>query len=344
MADSVRGVIDYWTILDTGSADGTQDLIKKSFQGIPGQLFEEPFIDFATSRNRAMELAGENTLFLLSMDGDMILEGGDRLRDFCENHRNNVSAQSYMISIYDESNGLKWYNSWLIGAETGAKWVGRVHEYLQTRLGADKVEGAQIIYCKDRSFAKSNARYERDLSLLLKDHEENPENCRTVFYLAQTYDCLGKMDEAFQWYTKRSKMGGYAEEVYEALYRRARIAKAQEKPTDYVINLYLEAFEARPHRVEPLYAIGKIYKNLDRFDLAYLYMLRASKLPFPVQDNLFVHREEYRFHRWDLLAIISWYIKEYEVGEDAARRAWACDSDDKRLQRNLKFFADLKPA
>ena len=42
---SVIPFVDRWTILDTGSTDGTQDLIRQHV-GPDGQLFEEPFVDF----------------------------------------------------------------------------------------------------------------------------------------------------------------------------------------------------------------------------------------------------------------------------------------------------------
>src|ERR1700751_1026398 len=37
-----RAYIDAWTILDTGSVDGTQDMIRRELAGIPGTLYEEP--------------------------------------------------------------------------------------------------------------------------------------------------------------------------------------------------------------------------------------------------------------------------------------------------------------
>jgi glycosyltransferase involved in cell wall biosynthesis len=43
--------IDQWTILDTGSTDNTIEIIKDELKDIPGNLYQEPFIDFATSRN-----------------------------------------------------------------------------------------------------------------------------------------------------------------------------------------------------------------------------------------------------------------------------------------------------
>lgn len=50
--DSVRGLIDSWCIVDTGSTDGTQELIRSYFAeaGIPGELHEREWVDFAHNR------------------------------------------------------------------------------------------------------------------------------------------------------------------------------------------------------------------------------------------------------------------------------------------------------
>lgn len=51
---------------------------------VPGDLFEEPFIDFATSRNRLMKLAGQHAEFLFLLNGDDRLVGGPKLRELLE--------------------------------------------------------------------------------------------------------------------------------------------------------------------------------------------------------------------------------------------------------------------
>lgn len=50
--DSIYDQIDYWIIVDTGSTDGTQELIKNYFaeKGIPGELIERPWVSFGHNR------------------------------------------------------------------------------------------------------------------------------------------------------------------------------------------------------------------------------------------------------------------------------------------------------
>jgi len=39
---SVRPIIDYWVIVDTGSTDGTQETIRTLTGDLPGELHERP--------------------------------------------------------------------------------------------------------------------------------------------------------------------------------------------------------------------------------------------------------------------------------------------------------------
>ena len=68
---------DYWVICDTGSTDGTQDIITKFFRekGIDGELFSDVWTDFAHNRTLALNRAFGKTDLLLVFDADDEIHG-----------------------------------------------------------------------------------------------------------------------------------------------------------------------------------------------------------------------------------------------------------------------------
>src|SRR6187551_1453910 len=72
--DSVRPFVHHWIIVDTGSTDGTQELIRKELSGVPGELFERPWENFGHNRSEALALARGKADYILIMDADEVLE------------------------------------------------------------------------------------------------------------------------------------------------------------------------------------------------------------------------------------------------------------------------------
>src|SRR3990167_4045655 len=68
--ESVKPLIDYWVIVDTGSTDGTQDKIKSILQNIPGELHEQAWESFAHNRTEAIMFARGKADFLFVIDAN----------------------------------------------------------------------------------------------------------------------------------------------------------------------------------------------------------------------------------------------------------------------------------
>jgi glycosyltransferase involved in cell wall biosynthesis len=75
--DAVAPYISSWVIVDTGSADGTQDLIRNHMAalGIPGELQERPWLNFGHNRTEALKLAQGHGDYIWVMDADDMVVG-----------------------------------------------------------------------------------------------------------------------------------------------------------------------------------------------------------------------------------------------------------------------------
>ena len=88
--DSVVDIIDYWVICDTGSTDGTQEIIKIILKKkIPGELFEHTWENYGHNRNLTLECAKDKADYLLLADADYIFH----IKDY--NFKNNLSCTAY---------------------------------------------------------------------------------------------------------------------------------------------------------------------------------------------------------------------------------------------------------
>src|SRR5438552_18921262 len=66
--DSVRSHLANWTIVDTGSTDGTQEIIGPHLRDLPGELHERPSRDFGTNRSETIPLPLVKADYILDID------------------------------------------------------------------------------------------------------------------------------------------------------------------------------------------------------------------------------------------------------------------------------------
>ena len=92
---------DYWAINDNGSTDGTQDLIRNYFKakGIPGELDETPWQDFAFNRTRAFNVAYKKADYAFVWDADDEIYGKFSLPE-------NPTADAYRFVFGNEGGGV----------------------------------------------------------------------------------------------------------------------------------------------------------------------------------------------------------------------------------------------
>lgn len=235
MFDSVVPYISSWVIVDTGSTDGTQDVIRKHMArlGIPGELHERPWRNFGHNRTEALNLAQGRGDYIWVIDADDIVVGTP---DFTQ-----LSADIYRMRLGEPS--FIYWRPQLFRDGVRVRYEGVVHEKAvwESDCVVGRLEGDYYVESR-RLGARSQdtQKYARDRDLLLAEVERNPEIARSVFYLAQSYFDLGDFVNAHKWYERRVEMGGGDEEVYYSMLRLAESMARLDWPWLAVQDAYLQ--------------------------------------------------------------------------------------------------------
>lgn len=335
LLDSVAPHIASWVIVDTGSDDGTQDIIREHMAalGIPGQLHERPWRDFGSNRTEALALAQGHGDYLWVQDADDVVVGTPDFRS--------LTADVYQMRC--KSGATYWYPL-LFRNGIQVRYHGVTHEHPRWDRSAvvARFDGEYHIEDRQRSSRNlSGAKLANDRDLLLAEVARDPADARSVFYLAQSYFGLGDFSNARRWYARRVELGGWDQEVYYALWRIAESMARQGESWLDVQDAYLRAWEFRPTRAEALYAVARHYRLAKRYRLAYLFAEHAARIPLPGDDILFVDTDIHTWRALDQQAVCAYWIDQPREAFTLCRRLVAHteipDRDRQRISRNRDF-------
>jgi hypothetical protein len=254
---------DRWTILDTGSTDGTQDVIRKVLVNKKGNLYEEEFINFRESRNRCLELAGNNCKYTIMLDDTYNLKSlqnsKDNIRTFLYSVNDDIYAESYSFTI--QSGDLIYSTNRLFKSNLKLRYIYTIHEVLEKNIAVLIPQPIAYIYDEQTDFMhdRTNKRKEYDLKMLFEMLEEEPHNPRHLYYIAQTYNLLKMPEKAAEYFIKRvnhAKIGSPQEKL-DSYLELARIYQYKlNKPWEECLKYYNACYELDKDRNDALYFIA----------------------------------------------------------------------------------------
>lgn len=335
--------VNDYLIADTGSTDKTIEVSTNFFSenNLNGKVVEIPFIDFETTRNQVLEISKNEfpkNKFILMLDAEWYFKNVEGLLYFCSKNLNS-SADFYDINLI--SGDILFTHSRLITVNGNARFFSSPHEYVFGKSGGRLPSNIFIEHCPNvLGIKKTRKRFQEDLIKLFKQYYSIKKDARNVFYLAQTYDCLGMNFESIKYYLERITLGGFDEEIYYSYYAIANIYRKLNE-IHLSLEYYLMAYNFRPTRIEALIEIAEYYSLNEKRALQYLYAKIAINVPFPENDVLFINHQYHNYQSHYLLttsAFASGDPERYKMGVISAEKCLLKYPENQLLRKYLNKY------
>ena len=169
--ESVRCLVGFILIEDTGSTDGTQDVIRNYLEskGLPGEVIDEPWQDFASNRSSALahlrKHADVDYAFVMDADDQLVYDDGFDADAF----KASLTKDLYYVRI--TSGSIKYVRPQFCRNRMNFYYRGVLHEFMEgppEGFSRDTAVGFHIVSRREGARGKAGDKYQRDAAVLEK--------------------------------------------------------------------------------------------------------------------------------------------------------------------------------
>ncbi len=329
---SAKGLADTWLLLDTGSTDATADVAREAMRGMPGEVVSRPWRGFDQSRSELLALARDRADYTLMIDADDVIEAPPGARFPA------LTQPGYALTIVDGP--IQYQRMQVFASAAPWRFEGVLHEFAVCDAPTVPARIDGIVYRRVGGGARSQDpdKYLNDAELLEAELKRDPSNARNVFEVGHTYEDAGNAARALAQYERRAVMGGWPEEVYSAVFNAARMRETIGFPRDRIESGYLEAWNLRPHRAEPLFRLAVVAREAGDYARARAFATTAQAIPLPRDEVLPVSHEVYGWRALDELAAACAALSDFAAAVAVCRAMLARPlppGDRARIEGNL---------
>jgi glycosyltransferase involved in cell wall biosynthesis len=337
--ESVKSIVDEFCIVDTGSKDSTKEIIARY-----GTVYELPFEDYVTTKNKALSLATSDYILFLDAD-EYLISGLEFLKEHAETGSNCVNAE---IVEGEDGNYSQIYIRARLWRNDGSwAYAGPgVHESLLPSKDATTITDHRIRVKHDHShkdISQYHAKflgYVQILNNFLKDHPNDP---RANFYLGRTHKDLGNWLAAIESYRKYLTLNtAFLDEKWQSAFDIAACFKAQGE-YDRAMEACDLAEKIDPRRAENFILKGQMFFEMQNVDAAIAAFEKAASLPIPTDILLFLNPRAHNEIAWDYLVMLYDRKKDYQTAHKYAKKmSDKLPKPDGRIVHNLQFLNRMR--
>ena len=314
-------IADSFVILDTGSRDKTIDKVRQTLNGREHHVVLSDWKGFSESRNEALLIARKSSDYVIFLDADDFFVGD------ASRARAQIASASHWLCFS--------FNGWVrnvvqfaVRSDQPLGWIGERHEYIENRKFSLS-ESPRLIKCLSKRYTHSGFRskqantWKQDLQSLREEWETiNPDmkrqQCRNMFYQAQTLQADGDLLAAQKMFVARAAMhDGDEEERWYAELSSVRLAEILELPDIDLASKYSNLVLTRSRRAEAYLDLARRLRMDGRFREAETLGRACAEMPLS-DDWICVDTAAHSINAWDEQA-----INFHVLGlHDEASRLW----------------------
>ena len=322
-------------VLDTGSEDGTPELLRELGARVVCEKIDPWRFDVA--RNRSLELVPEDVDVCVCTDLDEVFRPGWRAALEAA-FRPEVQQYFYRYVWSFTPEGREGHVFWIdnIHCRRGFRWTHPVHEVLTWQGPGRPIRGEVPGMCLDHhpDPNKSRGQY---LPLLEQSVAEDPEDDRNLHYLGREYYFYGMWEKCMETLKRHLALP-------QAVWRDERCASlryiaksaAHARPEE-AESFFLRAAAEAPWLREPWLDYARwLY---EKKDWAGLLWATERCLAIRTRPRTYItEAESWGSAPWDLGALACWHLGLHARAAELGAHAAALAPEDERLKRNLEYY------
>ena len=333
---------DHICVLDTGSTDGTVEILER--MGVTVRREEILPWRFDAARNRSMAMIPADTDICVCTDLDELFRPGWRA-DLERAWTSSTEQLRYRYIWSFDDNGAPGteFLQEKIHAPGVFRWVHPVHEVLERTDGKPAWQIAQteeIVLEHRPDPTKSRSGY---LALLELSVQERPENDRNAHYLGREYMFHQRWDEAIAQLKRHLALptATWTEERCASMrfLSRCYLAKGD---TREAMRWALRAIGEAPELREPwVQAEEAAYAREDWSAAAFF---GGKAVAITQKSGSYINEERaWGAYPWDAMAYALYRLGDLQGAAEATEAAIALAPEDERLKGNLAYYRRKMP-
>lgn len=326
-------------VLDTGSSDGTPDLLRDLGAHVTVKAY--PSFRFDAARNDSMDLVPPGYDILVCTDLDEVMLPG--WRDALESawrEGATTAEYEYIWSFGADGRPDQRFTYEKVHAPGACRWTHPVHEVLEYSVPRVPVRADMVLEHRPDP-EKSRAQY---LGLLERSVEESPDDDRNMHYLGREYMFRGRWEDAVRTLERHLAMptARWRAERAQSMRFIAR-CRAHLGDRDAAELWYRRACDEEPSFREPAveYAMF-LYRAQAPFTMLRAACLRALSAAVP-DGSYLIEASAWGSLPYDLLSIAAWGLGMADEARGAVAKALELSPDDARIRANAVLMGVAPP-